>query len=72
MTRFATPVSSSSVTNVMPLAVPGRCRTSTNPATRTCRPGRAVESSHDRITPSDMSCCRKNDIGCARSDKPAV
>ena len=38
MIRLAWPVSSSSVTNVMPFAVPGRWRTSTIPATRTGLP----------------------------------
>jgi hypothetical protein len=34
MIRLAVPVSSSKVTNVIPLAVPGRWRTSTIPATQ--------------------------------------
>ena len=34
-TMLAMPVSSSSVMNTTPLALPGRCRTSTTPAQRT-------------------------------------
>ena len=37
-TTFVIPVSSSSVTNMTPLAVPGRCRHVTMPVVRTSRP----------------------------------
>jgi hypothetical protein len=37
-TMLATPVSSSSVMKITPFAVPGRCRTSTSPATTTRAP----------------------------------
>ena len=40
-TMLATPVSSSWVRKVTPLAVPGRCRTSTMPALRSRTPSRA-------------------------------
>ena len=43
MIRLAVPVSSSRVTNVMPLAVEGRCRTSTRPATRIHLPSGHVQ-----------------------------
>ncbi len=72
MIRLAWPVSSSRVTNVIPLAVPGRWRTSTIPATRTGPPLGNVFSSAAGTTPVRLKPSRKNSSGWAASDKPVV
>ena len=59
-------------TNVIPLAVPGRCRRSTSPPTRTRRPWGSVRSSPAATTRSFCNCGRTNLSGWSRSESPAV
>lgn len=73
MMRSDRAVSSSSVMNMVPFAVPGRCRNNTNPATLTHRRCGVIRSS--RTSRAVRTHClsnigRKNDNGCAFSDNP--
>ena len=61
---LAMPVSSSSVRKTNPLAVPGRCRVMTAPATRTRRPCRPRGRSIARSTPRSASSVRRSASGC--------
>ena len=58
------PVSSSRLRKVTPIAVPGRCRVMTAPATRTRRPCRPPGRSLARSTPRNARSGRRSDIGC--------
>ena len=70
MITLEMPVSSSSVRNTNPLAVPGRCRVITIPATRTRRPSRACGRSDARSTPRNASVMRCSAIGCGPMVSP--
>src|SRR5262245_24690971 len=69
-TTLTIPVSSSSVRKITPLAVPGRWRTSTRPATAARRPAnRSSQCSALVRMPRAASCRRKKAMGCAFSDR---
>ncbi len=53
-----------------PLAVPGRWRTSTRPATLIRLPSLAVASILLGVTPNPSNCSRSSETGWARSDRP--
>ena len=65
---LAMPVSSSSVAKITPVAVPGRCRTSTSPAVCTIRPAGAVTSCSARRNPCRSSMERKKLSGWPLSE----
>ena len=76
MVMFTSPVSSSRVRNTKPLAVPGRWRQMTAPATRTRAPSRSRARSKARLTPRasksvSMQCHRMRPDGEARPDDVA-
>ncbi|MOA27736.1 hypothetical protein D3C78_1486290 [compost metagenome] len=66
---LATPVSSSIVMKITPLAEPGRWRTSTSPATVTLRPTGAVARARLSTSPCPESAARRKETGCAFSEK---
>ena len=70
MMMFEMPVSSSSVRNTNPFAVPGRWRVMTMPATRTRRPFRALGRSEARSTPRSDRSPRRSAIGCGPMVRP--
>ncbi|MCU0256525.1 MAG: carbohydrate binding family 9 domain-containing protein [Vicinamibacterales bacterium] len=67
---LAMPVSSSSVRKQKPLAVPGRWRVITAPATRTRRPCRAPGRSAARRTPRSARSRRFSAMGCGPMVRP--
>ena len=72
MTRLATPVSSSSVTKQTPLALPGRWRTSTSPASRSRAPCAIPATSAAGVKPCRAMLARRKASGCAFSDRRRV
>ena len=75
-TRLAMPLSSSSVMNITPLALPGRCRTSTRPAASSQRPSRACHrlDTADDPAAAEIRRAGRRQGGCAatgsRGDSP--
>ena len=72
---LAMSVSSSSVMNTTPLAVPGICRTSTRPATVTRLFGGqalARDARHCAWRQARVSRSRKKRTGCSFSDRPVA
>lgn len=68
-TRLAMPVSSSSMTNITPLAEPGFWRISPRPATVTDDPFQARARSAQDLWPSCPKSARRKASGWARSDR---
>ena len=66
------PVSSSRLTKTIPLAVCGRWRMMTSPATSTREPAGSRASSRAVRIRREASAGRSIAIGCARSDRPVV
>ena len=71
MMMLATALSSSRVRK-MALPLPGRCRTSTSPATVTRLPFRTDARPAFGVMPARSSRSRRKDSGCAFSDSPSV
>ena len=63
-TMFETPVSSSRVRKITPLAVPGRCLVMTRPTTVTWRPSGVLRI--DAASRKRPSCGRRSDTGWPR------
>ena len=66
---LATPVSSSKVMKITPLAEPGRWRTSTSPATLTFGMGRGAARSSQRRMRLAARYLRRKAMGCAFRDR---